>query len=82
VLDGGFLISYRVSHCAEVSPMARSATNAGVENLAVAGGDDSNISFESAAYAWAKNVDNSKYLNDGFRLTGAFRVQLEGAVSG
>jgi hypothetical protein len=39
--------------------MARSATNAGVENLAVAGGDDSNISFESAAYAWAKNVDNS-----------------------
>ena len=57
--------------------MARSATNAGVENLAVAGGDD-----ESAAYAWAKNVDNSKYLNDGFRLTGAFRVQLEGAVSG
>src|SRR5262249_6014521 len=76
--DSPVTISYRVSHGAQLTPMTGGPTNAGVEELAVKGGDDSNIRFSGAAYAWAKNVDNSLYLNDGFRLEGAFRVQLEG----
>jgi len=76
--DSPVTISYRVSHGAQLTPMIGGPTNAGVEELAVKGGDDSNIHFSSAAYAWAKNVDNSLYLNDGFRIESGFRLQLEG----
>jgi hypothetical protein len=75
--DSPVTISYRVSHGAQLTPMVGGPTNAGIEDLAVRGGDNSNIHFGWTAYAWAKNVDNSSYLNDGFRLEGAFRVQLE-----
>jgi hypothetical protein len=76
--DDPVTISYRVSHGAQITPMISGPTNAGVEELAVKGGDDSNIHFQNAAYAWAKDVDNSFYLNDGFRIESGFRLQLEG----
>jgi hypothetical protein len=59
-------------------PVIGGPTNAGVEELAVKGGDDSNIHLQNAAYAWVKNVDDSFYLNDGFRIEASFRLQLEG----
>jgi hypothetical protein len=48
--------------------------SAGVENLTLTGGSDGNLSFSSAAYSWAKNVECTEYGNpcvdvrDGFRL--------------
>ena len=76
--DSPITISYRVSHGAQLTPMITGPTNAGVEELAVKGGDDANIQFDNAAYAWAKDIDNSNYLNDGFRIESSFRLQLEG----
>jgi len=76
--DSPITISYRVSHGAQLTPMISGPTNAGVEELAVKGGDDSNIHFQNVAYAWAKDVDNGFYLNDGFRIEGSYRLQLEG----
>ena len=76
--DSPVTISYRVSHGAQLTPMISGPINAGVEELAVKGGDDSNIHFNTAAYAWAKDVDDSYYLNDGFRIEQSFRLQLEG----
>jgi hypothetical protein len=57
--------------------MVGGPTNAGIENLAMKGGDDSNIKFSWTAYSWAKNVDSGFWLNDGVRIEGSFRVQLE-----
>jgi hypothetical protein len=54
--DSPVTISYRVSHGAQLTPMISGPTNAGVEELAVKGGDDSNIHFNTAAYAWAKKL--------------------------
>jgi hypothetical protein len=76
--DSPVTISYRVSHGAQITPMISGPTNAGIEELAVKGGDDSNIHFNTAAYAWAKDVDDGFYLNDGFRIEAGFRLQLEG----
>jgi hypothetical protein len=76
--DSPVTMSYRTSHGAQLTPMISGPAKAGVEELAVKGGDDSNIKFNTVAYAWAKNVDNSFYLNDGFRIEVAFRLQLEG----
>jgi hypothetical protein len=78
IFDDPVMISYRVSHGAQLTPIISGPTNAGVEELAVKGGDDSNIHFSHAAYAWAKDVDDSFYLNDGFRIEAGFRLQLEG----
>jgi hypothetical protein len=76
--DSPVTISYRVSHGAQLTPMLTGPTNAGVEELAVEGGDNGNIRFETAAYAWAKDIDSSYWLNEGFAIDSAFRVQLEG----
>jgi hypothetical protein len=76
--DSPVTISYRVSHGAQLTPMLTGPTNAGVEELAVKGGDNGNIRFEGAAYAWAKDIDSSLWLNEGFAINRSFRVQLEG----
>jgi hypothetical protein len=75
--DSPVTISYRVSHGAQITPMFGGPTNAGVEDLGLKGGDDSNIKFSWTAYAWARNIDSGFWLNDGVRIEGAFRVQLE-----
>lgn len=76
--DSPVTISYRVSHGAQLTPMLTGPTNAGVEELAVKGGDNGNIRFEGAAYAWAKDIDSSYWLNEGFAINSSVRVQLEG----
>jgi hypothetical protein len=76
--DDPVMISYRVSHAAQVTPMINGATNAGVESLAMDHGDDANMHVDTCAYCWVKDVENSHYLNDGFRLQFAYRVQLDG----
>jgi hypothetical protein len=77
--DSPITISYRVSHQAQLyywqTPQTR---NAGVENMTLSGGDDGNLKFEWAVYSWAKNVENTLWLNDGFDIDFSFRVQLEG----
>jgi hypothetical protein len=76
--DSPVMISYRVGHAAQITPMQGGPTNAGVEELSVQGGDNGNIRFEGASYAWAKNIDSSLWLNEGFAIDDSFRVQLEG----
>lgn len=76
--DSPVTISYRISHGAQLTPMIGGPTLAGIENLAIVGGDDANIQINSSAYSWIKNVDCSLYLNDGVSFNSAFRAQLEG----
>jgi hypothetical protein len=77
--DSPLTISYRVSHQAQLHHSAVPMTqNAGVENLTVSHGDAGNISFDGCAYCWAKNVENTLWLNAGFDINSSFRVQLEG----
>jgi hypothetical protein len=77
--DSPITISYRVSHQAQLyywqTPHARKV---GIENLTVSNGDDGNIQFNWCVYCWAQNVEDTLYLNDGFRMNFSFRVQLEG----
>ncbi len=72
-------ISYRVSHQAQLYNFAPApTTNAGVESMTLSHGDDGQLIFQNAAYCWAKNVESTLWLGDGFDLNRAFRVQLEG----
>jgi hypothetical protein len=71
-------ISYRVSHKAQLyAYSAAFVQNAGVESMTLSGGDDGNLRFEQAAYCWAKNVEDTLWLNEGFAIDFSFRVQLE-----
>ena len=49
---------------------------AGLEELAVEGGGDGNIRFESAAYSWAKNVESLLWVGDGVAVNRSFRVEV------
>jgi hypothetical protein len=72
-------ISYRGSHQAKLYNFATApTTNAGVEGMTLSHGDDGQLTFQDAAYCWAKNVEDTLWLGDGFDLNYAFRVQLEG----
>jgi hypothetical protein len=72
-------ISYRVSHAAQLHYYQTPHTmDVGVENMTLQHGDDGNLKFEWCAYCWAKNVENTLWLNDGFDIDASFRVQLEG----
>ena len=53
--------------------------NAGVEDLTVEYGDDSNINIYGAVNCWVKGVENTIYLNDGIRMNVVLRVQIEGS---
>jgi hypothetical protein len=70
-------ISYRTSHTAQLSASGdQFVVGAGLENLTVQGGDDSNIGFYAAAMSWAKNVESTAWLNNGFSFGNAFRDEL------
>jgi hypothetical protein len=72
-------ISYRGSHQAKLYNFATApTTNAGVESMTLSHGDAGQLIFQDAAYCWAKNVESTLWLGDGFDLNYAFRVQLEG----
>jgi hypothetical protein len=51
-------------------------TNAGVENLSTYGGGDGQVRFENAAYSWAKSVEVTQWLGEGFAVDGSFRVEI------
>lgn len=76
--DSPTTISYRVAHQAQLSyTQTPYVTNAGVENMTLSNGDDGQLRFEWAALSWAKNVDNTVWLGEGFAINNSFRVQLE-----
>ena len=72
------MISYRANHKAQLYAYAAAfVQNAGVENMTLSGGDDGNLRFDQAAYCWAKNVEDTLWLNEGIAIDFSFRVQLE-----
>ncbi|HUB13741.1 MAG TPA: hypothetical protein VMB34_17465 [Acetobacteraceae bacterium] len=76
--DSPVTIAYRVGHQAQLYYWsARHTRNAGVENLTLEGGDDGNLRFEWAAYCWARNVETTLWLGEGFAIDASFRIQLE-----
>jgi len=77
--DSPATISYRVGHQAQLSYTSTPyVTNAGVENLTLSNGDDGQLRFEWAAMSWAKNVESTIWLGEGFAIDHSFRIQLEG----
>ncbi len=50
--------------------------DAGIEDLALAGGGDGSIRFEAAAYSWVKNVDNTLWVGEGVGINHSFRVEI------
>jgi hypothetical protein len=78
--DSPVTISYRTSHQAQIYywPDAQVVRKAGIENLTVQHGDDNNISFYMCANCWAKDVEDTLWLNVGININASFRVQLEG----
>jgi hypothetical protein len=79
-------ISYRVGHTAQLTrytvsggPSGGNAVhvkNAGLESLTVIGGADGQVRFENAAYSWARNIENTQWLGEGFAVNGSFRVEI------
>jgi hypothetical protein len=70
---------FRVGHHAEVTrypdPNVH-VTHAGVESLSVTGGSDGAIRFETAAYCWAKNIENSVWMGEAFAVENSFRIEI------
>ena len=50
--------------------------DAGVEDLTLTGGSDGNLSFSSAAYSWAKNIECMNYGNPCVDITHSFRLEI------
>jgi hypothetical protein len=75
--DSPVMMAYRTSHQAKLSGGGTFTTDAGIEDLTVAYGDDGNIQFKWCAYCWAKGVESRYALNGGFRFETSFRSQLE-----
>jgi len=73
-------ISYRKGHRAQLTPLrgaqSEPVRNAGVERLKAVGGSDGAIRFESAAYSWARNVEVTQWLGEGFSVARSFRVEI------
>ena len=69
-------IGYRVSHAAQLTRYSSHVRNAGVEDLTMTGGADGNVRFESAAYSWVKNVENTAWLGEGVAIQNSFRVEV------
>jgi hypothetical protein len=69
-------IAYRVANTAQLTPLTGMVEYAGVESLAMRGGDDGNLRFEGAAMSWAKNVDSSHWLNEGVAVNFSFQVEV------
>lgn len=70
-------ISYRTGHAAQLSTYARPHVRlAGVEDLALVGGDAGNLRFNWAALSWARNVDCSVWHDEGIAIHNSFRIEL------
>ena len=74
---GPLHIGYRTANSAQVSSYGYPfVQNAGLESLKVVGGDDANVRIQWAANCWAKAIDNTQWLGEGFGLTRAFRIEI------
>jgi hypothetical protein len=72
-------IDYRTAHAAQVTGYSGSnalVRGAGVENLSVYGGADGQVRFENAAYSWAKGIENTQWIGEGFAANGSFRIEI------
>jgi hypothetical protein len=70
-------ISYRAAQSAQLTTYGYTfVQNAGVEDLKVIGGDDGNFRFDFAANCWAKNIDNTGWLGQGFGLDYSFHIEV------
>src|SRR5262249_16670703 len=70
-------ISYRAAQSAQLTTFGYEFVQyAGVEDLKVRGGDSSNIGFGWAANCWARNIDNTAWLNYGFGVQSSFRIEI------
>jgi hypothetical protein len=81
-------ITYRTANTAQLTRYVTSQSgessvhvkNAGVEDLTVKGGAAGNIRFECAAYSWAKNIENTQWLDEGFAINNSFRVEIRDSM--
>jgi hypothetical protein len=79
-------IGYRVSHSAQLTRYTLRGSqstgnsihvvNAGVENLSLKGGSEGGLSFQNAAYSWAKNIEITQWVGAGVGISSCFRVEL------
>jgi hypothetical protein len=72
-------ISYRTSHTAQLTRYTGGnvhVKNAGVEDFTVLGGADGQVRFEASAYCWAKNIENTQWIGEGFAVNNSFRVEI------
>jgi hypothetical protein len=72
-------IDYRKSHTAQLTGYTGAnafVTHAGVESLTAIGGADGQIRFENAAYSWARSIENTQWLGEGFAVDGSFRIEI------
>ena len=70
-------ISYRAAQTAQLTSFGYTfVQNAGIEGFKVTGGDDGNIRFHWAANSWAKSIDDTAWLNEGFALANTFHVEV------
>lgn len=70
-------ITYRAGRDAQLSRYTQPhVKNAGVEDLTLTGGDVGNLRFNWAASSWAKNVESTAWLDEGFAIHASFRVEL------
>ena len=70
-------ITYRTTHAAQLSRYGSShVRDAGVEDLTLIGGDDGNLRFNMAALCWARNVESTVWLGEGFAIDKSFRIEL------
>ncbi|HUL60474.1 MAG TPA: glycosyl hydrolase family 28-related protein [Anaeromyxobacteraceae bacterium] len=75
--------AFRASHHAQLTPPGDGGSHpsvhvtlSGLEGVSVSGGGDGAIRFENAAYCWARGVENTKWLGEGFAVNGSFRVEI------
>ncbi len=72
-------IGYRTSHTAQLTRYTGSnaqVQNAGVEDFTVSGGADGQVRFENAANSWARNIENTQWIGEGFAVNGSFRIEI------
>jgi hypothetical protein len=55
-------------------------SHAGVEDITLTGGSDGNVSFSSAAYSWAKNIECTRYGNPCVDITHSFRLEIRDSI--
>ena len=54
--------------------------SAGVEDMTLTGGSEGNVSFSSAAYSWAKNIECTLYGIPCVDITHSFRLEIRDSI--